>query len=251
MKTIIVEDEESAVKNMLFLINEIDSTIQVIKIIDSLNEAIEFFKKNRDFDLIFMDLHLADGNALEIFKSVQPSAPVIFTTAYNQYAIDAFKLNSIDYLLKPISKNELENALNKFKQNFAFNQNKNIRELLETITIKKNYRKSFLIKKSDSLIPVGVDDFAYFYIDLGVVKGLTFEQNSFIIDHKLEEIEGDLDPDHFFRINRQYLVNRKAIKKLSYYFNGRLLAYLEPETPEKVIISKANTSKIKTWLDNV
>jgi Response regulator of the LytR/AlgR family len=252
MKAIIIEDENSAVENLKYLLNTIVPEVHISKVIDTVSDAIEFLNKEDDFDLIFMDIHLADGNSFEIFKKVNPTAPIIFTTAYDQYAIQAFKFNSIDYLLKPIQEEELKNAIHKFKSkklpsDFSDSQIQNLLELLQTK--QQKFRESYLVQKGDLLIPVAARDFAFFFIQNGVVRGTTNENLTYHLDGKLEDLENELDPKHFFRTNRQFLIQRSAIKNLNIYFNGRLIINSLPEAKEQIIVSKANAPKLKAWLN--
>ena len=254
MRAIIIEDEYSAAANLKILLRGIEPTIEILGNIETVAEAIEYFKSNEDYDLVFMDIHLADGSSFEIVNEVEPSAPIIFTTAYDNYAIQAFKLNSIDYLLKPIREKELRNAIHKFKENRrnSIITSDQIETLIRSMNLsKKEYRKSFLIQKRDSFIPIQTNEVAYFYIKDGVVRGSTIDNTTFSINEKLEDLEQSLDPTIFFRVNRQYLIQRPAIKSLENYFNGRLVVHIFPESKERIIVSKANASRLKAWLNDV
>ena len=252
MKAVIIEDEHAAVLNLEFLLKSIDANIQIVAIIDTVTDAIDFFQKENGYDVVFMDIHLADGNSFEIFKAIKPKSPIIFTTAYDQYAIQAFKVNSIDYLLKPIQGSELRNAIEKFKQTQSqlpiFNQQ--MQGLFNLIqNQKKSYRQSYLVQKGDTLIPIASNDFAFFYIQNGIVRGTTIKNVSYHLDGRLEDLENELNPQKFYRANRQYLVQRSAIKNLSIYFNGRLIVNTTPVAKEQIIVSKANAPKFKAWLN--
>lgn len=250
MKAILIEDEHSTAQNLEHLLNALKLDIEIIEIIETVADAIAFFKQEKAFDLVFMDIHLADGNSFEIVKEVELSAPIIFTTAYDQYAIKAFKLNSIDYLLKPIQEEELKNAILKFKARHvnATISSSQLDALLSLIPPQKAFRNSFLVQKKDTLIPLSSSDFAFFNIQDGVVRGTTNENVTYHVNERLEDLENDLNPEEFFRVNRQYLVQRAAIKNLQEYFNGRLVVNLQPEAKEPVIVSRANASRVKTWL---
>jgi len=198
-----------------------------------------------------MDIHLADGNSFEIVREVEPKAPIIFTTAYDQYAIQAFKFNSIDYLLKPIRETELKNAIKKFKdgQRNTLVSPQQLEALMSLMKAPpKTYRNSFLVQKKDAFIPVASADFAFFFIQNGIVKGTTSNHQTYVFSEKLEDLESDLNPESFFRANRQYLIQRSAIRSLQTYFNGRLVINLQPQTDDQVIVSKANASRLKEWL---
>ncbi len=254
MKALIIEDEISAVQNLKYLLASLEPDLKIIQVIDTVSMAIDFLKKEATCDLIFMDIHLADGNAFEILSEIKPSAPIIFTTAYDQYAIKAFKVNSIDYLLKPLQESELKNALLKFKNSKQASDpnTQHLKVLMDLFQNQsKSYRQSFLVQKGETLIPVSSNDFAFFYIQNGVVRGVTTENNSYFLDGKLEDLENDLNPNNFFRANRQYLVQKSAIKSLSIYLNGRLIINTIPKSSEKIIVSKANAPKIKAWLNQV
>lgn len=251
MKAIIIEDEQSAADNLKFLLQSVAPDIEIIESIETVSDAIAFFRHNKAYDLIFMDIHLADGNSFEIVKEVEPVAPIIFTTAYDQYAIQAFKLNSIDYLLKPIRELDLQNALLKFKEKHkkASVSAQQIDALMSLVnTQKKSYRSSFLVQKRDSFIPIASQAFAYFFIQDGVVRGTTKDKQTYSLNEKLEDLENELNPEEFFRANRQYLIQRSTIQSLETYFNGRLVLKLHPQAKEQVVVSKANASRLKAWL---
>jgi two-component system response regulator LytT len=253
MKAIIIEDEQSAADNLSFLLQSVASDIQIMESIETVSDAIAFFKENEAYDLVFMDIHLADGNSFDIVREVEPVAPIIFTTAYDQYAIQAFKLNSIDYLLKPIREAELKKAILKFKDNHrkAPVSNQQMEALIRLMNSpKKTYRSSFLVQKKDTFIPIASGDFAFFFIQDGVVRGTTNDNQTYSFNEKLEDLENDLDPELFFRANRQYLIQRSAIKSFQTYFNGRLVVNLQPQEKDKIVVSKANASRLKAWLKN-
>lgn len=251
MKVIIVEDEYAAVENLKYLLNKIDSDINVVKVLDSVKLAVEYLKVEPAIDLIFMDIHLADGLSFEIFDEIKVTIPVIFTTAYDEYAIKAFKVNSIDYLLKPNDEEELHNAIDKFKKYRSQNQNVgNLKDILRDFNVENvAYRKSFLVQQRDTLIPLNVNQVAYFTIDSGIVKAVNIENKSFVLDRTMDELESELNPEDFFRANRQFIVHRKSIVNIQLYFNGKLILNIKPKTPERIIISKAKASIFKAWLN--
>ena len=183
MRVVIIEDEWEASEHLCSLLSEIDPTIEIIKRIDTVHQSIEFFKTYQNFDLIFMDIHLADGISFDIFKDVELKSPVIFTTAYDQYAIKAFKVNSIDYILKPLIKEEIEQALNKFKNQKGKTSNQDLFHNLyqEFTKSTKTYKTTFLVQYKDALYPIATPDIVGFFIDNGIVKGATFERKSYII----------------------------------------------------------------------
>ena len=251
MRAILIEDEQAAAANLEYLLRSIESDIQIVETIETVADAIAFFKENQAYDLVFMDIHLADGNSFEIIREVEPVAPIIFTTAYDQYAIQAFKLNSIDYLLKPIREAELKNALLKFKDQRRKTpvSTQQIETLISLINApKKSFRTSFLVQKRDTFIPIASVDFAFFFIQDGVVRGTTIDDQTYSFNEKLEDLEAHLNPELFFRANRQYLIQRSAITSLQTYFNGRLVVNLQPHAKDQVVVSKANASRLKAWL---
>lgn len=251
MKAIIIEDEQSAAENLSFLLQAVAPDIHIVESIETVSDAIAFFKEDNAYDLVFMDIHLADGNSFEIVREVEPKAPIIFTTAYDQYAIQAFKFNSIDYLLKPIREAELQQAILKFrdKNRKTLVSPEQIEALMRLVgTPKKTFRSSFLVQKKDTYLPVASGDFAFFFIQNGVVKGTTADNQTYSFQEKLEDLENELDPALFFRANRQYLIQRSAILSLQTYFNGRLVVNLQPQVKDQVIVSKANVFKLKAWL---
>jgi len=251
MRVVIVEDEKAAAENLRFLLSELDPSIEIDAIIDTVSGAVAYFSKENRAELAFFDIHLADGISFEIFEKVEVHVPLIFTTAYDEYAIKAFKVNSVDYLLKPIDEDELSEAMAKFKntrQNVPVgNQLQQMLQLLNTE--RKTYKSSFLMRLRDTFIPLSVDTIAYFTIDTGVVKAITFENKSYAIDEKLEDIEGELDPNLFFRANRQFIVQRKAIKSLQLYFNGKLILNMDPKPQDQIVISKAKAPQLKKWMN--
>ncbi|WP_282113158.1 LytR/AlgR family response regulator transcription factor [Maribacter stanieri] len=251
MKVIIVEDELAASDNLSYLLTKIDPDIEVIQILDTVKATVDFFSKPHDGVLVFMDIHLADGISFEIFDQVNINIPIIFTTAYDQYALKAFKVNSIDYLLKPIDKEELSDALDRFN---ALNQQKGIddvqiQSLLHLIQTKPaNFKQTFLVGVGDQLLPVKTADIAYFFIDTGVVKAVTVQGRSYVLDIKLEDVEEALDPSVFYRANRQFIVRREAITAIKFHFNSKLLVDVHPVCSERIVVSKAKASDFKNWM---
>jgi DNA-binding LytR/AlgR family response regulator len=253
MNVVIVEDELAASENLTYLLQHIDSNINVVKVLDSVKASVAYFSKAQTAELIFMDIHLADGISFEIFEQIPITIPVIFTTAYNQYTLKAFKVNSIDYLLKPLDQEELADALQQFKEQkqekgIADNQ---IKGLLDLVKEKeRTYKTTFLITHRDQLIPLKTVDIAYFLIDTGLVKATTFDNKTYTIDSKLEDLEEELDPNNFYRINRQCILRRDALSKIKQYFNGKLIVEVTPVAPEQIIVSKAKAPDFKTWVAN-
>ncbi len=252
MKVVIVEDEIAASDNLTFLLNSIDDQIEIIAVIDSVKSAIQYFSQSDEAELIFMDIHLADGISFEIFEQVKVETPIIFTTAYDQYAIKAFKVNSIDYLLKPIDEDELSEAVQKFKNTSKEdgsldNQIHGMLQLLQNKT--KPFKTTYLVHHRDELLPIKTENIAYFYIDTGLVKAITSENKAYIIDKKLEDIENELDPEIFNRVNRQFIIRKSAISTIKQYFNGKLIVNISPVSKERIVVSKAKATGFKKWVD--
>ncbi|MDR2383267.1 MAG: LytTR family DNA-binding domain-containing protein [Prevotellaceae bacterium] len=250
MKAIIIEDEIMAAETLKSLITEIQGDIEILAILQSIEESVEWFEMHPSPDLVFMDIHLADGSAFIIFDSVEIKCPIIFTTAYDEYALKAFEVNSIDYILKPIGKAALEKAISKYKtfnSNASTNQNV-IDNLLDTLKrYNKSYKNYFLVHERDKLIPVALDDVYYIFIDTKVVKIVTSDNKGRYIDKTLDEIMTELDPEKFFRANRQYIISRQSIKDMSIWFGNKLSINLKIPVNERIIISKARVKEFKQW----
>jgi len=254
MKVIIVEDEVLASENLIYLLKNIDPDIEVLKVLDSVKSSINFFSKPNEADLIFMDIHLADGLSFEIFDKVTVKTPLIFTTAYDQYAIKAFKVNSVDYLLKPLNEEELGDAIIKFNSIIKTEptiNNSQIESVLQLLNSNnKTFKSTYLVQSKDELIPLKINDIAYFYIELGIIKAITLDNKSFIINEKLETIIEEIDTSKFYRVNRQFVVNREAVLKIKFYFNGKLVLKTTPPFKERIIVSKAKATEFKNWMNN-
>lgn len=256
MKTLIIEDEKAAVRNLKNLLAQNAPDLEIIGVLEGIADTIEWFRNNGMPELIFLDIHLSDGSSFEIFDHIKITCPIIFTTAYDEYALKAFKVNSIDYLLKPIRANDIIKALDKLKSlgdsgKKAGTGNINewdIQSLMQTLRSHGNYRTHFLIPaKGDKLIPLDVSTVLYFYIIDGTVYAVNAEQEKIIIPHTLDEVYASLNPLQFFRVNRQYVIARKSIKELTVWFTGRLAVNLIIPTEEKVIISRQKVTDFKEW----
>ncbi|SFK44818.1 LytR/AlgR family response regulator transcription factor [Proteiniphilum acetatigenes] len=249
MNAVIVEDEFAAAQNLERLIKSVDENIDIIAVLQNVDESIEWFSTNRLPDVVFMDIHLADGDSFSIFKNIEIRCPIIFTTAYDQYALKAFEVNSIDYLLKPISKNSLEKALAKLK-NFSPNNNHSdvIAQIMKSIhQVNKTHKKSFLIPFKDKLIPVSSDDIAYVYSQNKKAVITCFNKRDYMMDTSLDDFLKQLDPDLFFRANRQFIISHQAVTDLSMWFDGKLAVNLSVPTPERIIVSRARSADFKKW----
>jgi two-component system LytT family response regulator len=250
MKAIIIEDEFIAAETLKTLITEIAADIEVTAVLQSIEESVEWIENHPSPDMVFMDIHLADGSAFMIFDSVEIKCPVIFTTAYDEYALKAFEVNSIDYILKPISKAALEKAISKYRKfngNAIQNQNL-INNLLDNLKrYNKSYKSYFLIPERDKLIPLALNDVYYIFIDTKIVKIVTSDNRNRYIDRTLDEIMSELDPEMFFRANRQYIISRSSIKDISLWFGNKLSINLKIPVNEKIIVSKARVKEFKQW----
>ena len=248
MNVLIIEDEELAARNLLSILQEIGD-LKAVAVLESIVDSIEWFELNKCPDLVFMDIHLADGSSFEIFKHVKINCPVIFTTAYDEYALQAFKVNSIDYLLKPIDVAEVRRALVKLENFTKSNGDSNeYKKLLSMLKPDIEYKTHFLVlQKGDKLVPLTAESIACVFIDVTVVKALTYEGKSFSIQYSLDELVTMLNPKDFFRANRQFIIARDAIQDLDLWFNGRLSVNLKVTVSEKILISKARIPEFKTW----
>lgn len=249
MKALIIEDEVLAAQSLQKLVSEVAPETEIIGILQSIEESVAWFGEHPMPDLVFMDIHLADGSSFAIFEQVQITCPIIFTTAYDEYALKAFEVSSIDYLLKPINRNDLTRAMNKFKAlvgDKSFD-NQAITNLLQQFGANKKYKSCFLVPERDKLIPLATANIAYFYIDTKTVKAVTMDERTFYMSQTLDEIMVQLNPDDFFRANRQFIVSRKAIKDLTIWFGNKLSLNLLVKIPEDIIISKAKVAEFKNW----
>lgn len=247
MRILIIEDEEYAAQQLESLIRGLVELPEFAGVIDNVEDAVEFLATKPRIDLMFLDINLSDGLSFEIFRNMKVDIPVIFTTAYDQYAIRAFELNSIDYLLKPIRKEKLQQALDKY---LRLENRHTLDQVSKLLVAQPNYKRNFLVPYKDKLIPVNVNEFAWFELNGGVVKGMRLDKSMLIMEEKsLEELSDVLDPGQFYRANRQYLVSRQAIQEVSYYFNGRLYLKINPATGEKVLVSKAKAGDFKQWMN--
>jgi DNA-binding LytR/AlgR family response regulator len=252
MKVVIVEDELAASENLMFMLKNIESNIEILAVLDSVKSAVKYFMKSQEADLVFMDIHLADGISFEIFDKVKIKAPIVFTTAYDQYTLQAFKVNSIDYLLKPIDGEELALSLEQYRDQFGDKGllTDQVEGLLNLINVQqKTYKSMYLVHHRDQLIPVKTENIAYLHIDSGIVKAMTNDRQTYIIEQKLEDVENELDPMDFHRLNRQFIVRRDAITGIQQYFNGKLIVSVIPPHDDRIVVSKAKASEFKDWMN--
>lgn len=248
-RVIIVEDETAAVVNLRSMLAAIEPEAEVVAVLESVEEAVEYFSKDAVADVVFMDIHLADGDSFRIFQSVDIDIPIIFTTAYDEYALEAFKVNSIDYLLKPFKEEELRRAidklcrLTKLERDEQRTKRNRMAEEVQTHEV-----QTMLLRYKDKIIPVGVDEVAFFYTSSERVTLTTLTGLTYAVDKTLEALGQQLSPHMFFRANRQFIISRAAVKDIVVWFGSRLSLNLVVETPERIIISKARVPEFKQWL---
>jgi two-component system response regulator LytT len=252
MKIVIIEDEVKAAKSLENLILKIRPAAQVVAKLQSIEGAVDYLSANEQPDLIFMDIQLSDGLSFEIFKSVEIRCPVVFCTAYGEYAMDAIKANGIDYLLKPFSQDDLQAAFEKvesFKNFFQQNTQPDLDGLLKRIGLDEG-KKSFLVFKHNKYTTVQTEQIAFIYIRNDSASIMTFQQQEYTIDQSMDQIQNVLSAKQFFRLNRQYLVNFSAIKEVEHYFGRKLFVKLTIPSPDKLLIGKEKASTFLNWLEN-
>lgn len=255
MKILIVEDEELAAVRLRQLLLELEPQAVIDGPLDTVTATIAHLNKVTDYDLLLLDIQLADGKSFSIFESFNVSTPVIFTTAYDEYALQSFELNSIDYLLKPVNREKLKASLDKFKKLKAYygeaNPNQQLYDMINRLQPgKPTYKDRFLISKADSMIPVKASEIACIYAEDKEVFLLTFDNKRYIIPYSVEELSMRLDPARFFRVNRQFIVAADAIRKVHNYFNFKLKVELCVDTGTDIIVSRLKTSAFKAWLND-
>jgi two-component system, LytTR family, response regulator LytT len=251
MKVVIIEDESVARQNLQTMLLEIDPDIKVISMLDSIETSIKYFETRPEVDLVFMDIELGDGQSFDIFKSTTIESPIVFTTAYQEHALKAFKLNSVDYLLKPVEKSELVSALTKYKKLHIEQKQRihaNILSLLDKVQDAGQYRTRYLAKSGTRLISVLTDDISYFYTKDRLQFIKTLRGEDYIIDKRLDEIELELNAKTFFRVNRQFILNYNSIHKVHTWFSGKLKVSVQPAAHEEIIISRLKAAEFKKWL---
>ena len=250
MKTLIIEDETAAAVNLRALLSEVDPSIEIIEVLESIGESVDYLQSNPMPELIFMDIHLADGESFRIFNHVDITCPIIFTTAYDQYALEAFKVNSIDYLLKPISPDDLHRAMDKLHRLSAPERSSLIeRTNAMAHTEQQQARENiFLVQVRDRIRPLNAEEVAFFYTSEERVTAHTFTGEVLTIDRTLEALSNSLPEADFYRANRQFIISRKALNDISVWFGSRLALNLSVSTPERIVISKARVPKFKKWL---
>ncbi len=252
MNIIIIEDEALAIKRLSELIKKYDKEINIAAKIQSVKKAVEWFAENSEPDLAFMDIQLGDGLSFEIFEKVKITCPVIFTTAFDEYAIKAFKVNSIDYLLKPFDYEELSNAINKFKsrttnlQSLNSQQNLQIEQVINMLS--KKYKERFTVKIGEHIKLISTPDILCFYSSEKATYIFTKEKRNYLLDFSLDKLENLINPKIFFRVNRKFIININAVKDIIAYSNSRLKINIQDFSAEEIIVSREKVNKFKEWL---
>src|SRR4051812_43292391 len=254
MRILIVEDEELAVKKLLKTLAATGVAADIVGTTDSIKSSVQWLQENPAPDLILMDIELADGQSFEIFNLTQVKSPVIFTTSYDEYALKAFKVNSVDYLLKPVQKEELAAALEKFKKMFtqgnapaSIDMETLIKELQQKLQ-PKEYRKRFLVKNVQKLVSVEVEEIAYFYSDGRLNFFKTLDNKKYVVDYTMDELEDMLDPEKYFRISRSFYVSISSVEQIHDYFGNRLSLTLKLPVDKEALVSREKVTDFKKWM---
>ncbi|MGB3618348.1 MAG: LytTR family DNA-binding domain-containing protein [Catalinimonas sp.] len=256
MNVLIIEDEAIAAEKLALLAKRHDPTIEVSAQLESVTEAVKWLREHPAPDLIFLDIHLSDGQSFDIFKQVEVHAPIIFTTAYNEYAIRAFEVNSIDYLLKPIRPDDVARGLEKYQTLRAAWQPTVTAEAVDYQALadlirhpRTTYKQRFLVKVGTQMHSIPVEEIAYFYTADKLVYLMTRDGRAIPVDYYLDQLTALLDPEIFLKVNRQYILRHDAIAKMHTYSSSRVKVRLRPEEPREVIVSTDKVSRFKEWLD--
>lgn len=252
MKVVVFEDEKLASERLIELIQELRPNAEILASLKSVEAGLMWLQNNEEPDLIVSDIQLLDGSSFEIFNQQPIKCPVIFTTAYDEYAIKAFQVNSVDYLLKPIQKQKLENALQKYEERTSSNASQSldidkIREVIQGSNVQ--YKSRFLVKYGQRIKAIPVEQIAYFYSQDKLTYLVTFEGKKLPLDQTLEELETVLNPGNYFRVNRKFIVHFDSVSDIHPYFKGRVKLDLQPESGEEIVISSDKTPLFKQWLD--
>ncbi len=252
MRVLIIEDEAPAYRRLQTILGENHPDFEIIDVLDSVSESVKWFQNHQCPDLIFSDIQLSDGISFDIYKTVEIRCPIIFTTAFDEYMLDAFKTNGIDYLLKPIEAKDLNRSVEKFKslaQNTTVVQPE-ISDLIKAFSFKaRRYKGRFLVKLGAKLIPIDVSEIRYFYHSDGNTEIFHNSGKRYIIDPPLDELEKQLDPDLFFRLNRKILCNIQAVGPIHQYFKGKLKVILTPPCPDDALVSREKARLFKSWME--
>lgn len=246
MKALIIEDETAAARNLQAILREVAPAVEIVATLEGVEESIEWLRTHPQPDLLFMDIHLADGDSFRIFRAVEITAPVIFTTAYDQYALEAFKVNSIDYLLKPLNAADVVRALEKLRR-LSSSERSDYGSRVRRMAARQR-EEVFLVHVRDRIIPLDRDRIAYCYTSNERVTVCNYDGAVYPLDKTLEALEALLPAEDFFRANRQFIVARRAVKEIVVWFGSRLSLHLTVDTPERIVISKARVPEFKAWM---
>lgn len=245
LRALIIEDETAAAVNLRAVLRETAPDVEVTGVLESVAESVEYFRNHPQPDLLFMDIHLADGDSFRIFDEVEIAAPVIFTTAYDRYALEAFKVNSIDYLLKPLKSADVQRALEKLRR-LTGSESRAYGARVKAMAAER--QETFLVHVRDRIIPLHRDKIAYCYTSDEKVTACGFDGEIYPLDRTLEALQALLPEADFFRANRQFIVARRAVRDIAVWFGSRLSLALQVETPERIVIPKARVPEFKAWL---
>ena len=251
MNILIVEDEELAVRKLRKTLESVEPSAIVAGITDSIRTTVEWLNEHPQPDLILMDIELADGQSFEIFNLTEVKSPVIFTTSYDEFALRAFKVNSVDYLLKPVQKEELEAALSKFRRLNTAIKPLSIDTLVKELQDKlqpKQFRKRFLVKHAQKLVSIETDEISYFYSDGRINFFKTADNRKFVVDYTMDELEEMLDPEKYFRISRAFYVSINSVDRIDDYFGNRLILGLKPAVDKEALVSREKVADFKKWM---
>jgi len=251
MKVVIIEDETLAAEKLADFIAQYNKEAEVVTVLDCIKSALTWFQENEMPDLVFSDIELLDGNVFKLFDHVDITCPIIFTTSYNQYLLDAFKVNGIAYLLKPFDYNSFSTAISKYKKleaNFKPIDNKFLKDLRSVISSDKVYKKRFSVKTNKGIILINTNDIAYIKVINGMVHAFLKSGKKYVLNHSMSQLEDVLDPNGFFRINRSEIINIDYIERLEPYFNDRLSIKVV-DSNEKLITSTSRTPELRKWID--
>jgi two-component system, LytTR family, response regulator LytT len=252
MKALIIEDEPQAQAELKRLLKKADPEIKILTCLGSIEDSVEWLESNEEPDIIFMDIQLSDGISFEIFDKVEIHTPIIFTTAFDEYAIRAFEQNSIDYLLKPIEPEDLLRALTKYKKlhKTVINQAPIITpQILQELTGQKKYKSRFMIKKGETMRYINTSEIAYFYSSSEITFMVTNDKKKYSVDYTLEDLGKMLDPDIYFRVSRKYIAAISSVEEVQKYFNSRLKLILRPDPQDEILVSRARVSEFLKWLE--
>jgi len=252
MNVLIIEDEAKTARELGSMLTAIDPTLTICAILDSVEQSVQWFKDNQQPDLIFSDIQLADGLCFSIYEQIKIKCPIIFCSAFDEYLLKAFETNAISYLLKPVTKEKLQGALNKFntlKLAFDSEPYSNAIEMLLK-QMKQPYKTTLLVNQGEKIIPIQTKDIACFYMENTVIQVITLQHQKYFIINTMDELESKVDHECFYRANRQFLINRNAIINAERFFARKLVIKLNVETPEIITVSKVKATEFLSWLEN-